>query len=645
MNDRDVKRPALRVNLLAAALAMALPLGVAAQQAGQQSIPHWNKAPNVTRAAPASMLFTGLHNQPFRSLRHSNVTQADRPAGGFLASATLPVTSCADDGSPGTLRAVIQSATANDVIDLTGLTCSVITLQQGVMLFDTQNLAIQGPGRNQLTIDGNAASAIFAVTRQAGTTQSLSMSDVTLTNGQFAFGGCVYVSGDLNLSNVTIGGCRGPAPGATTYGGAVDVKGSLLMNNSVISGNVAEADAVLGGGAYVGDTLIMKNGSVLANNKALAHGPAGTGLAMGGGAWVLQGADLTGSRVSGNLAKSDAAQAYGGGILLFGLTGQGPVAGHVVDSVVSGNTARSMTSWAYGGGIAAGMSGYNPDVPPHPGQLQVSNSTIHGNTVYSGCADCTVMGGGLRVAGTISVDHSTISGNRAVVAVDSSATAYGGGLATRSPTDGTITISESTISNNAALGRAGSSGGFGMGGGIASPMGTAPSPVHIHNSTIAFNQASDTGGGVLLSTATGSSFTSTMVANNRAPHASGIAARGGYVNNNPTVVLAGDHNLVQSASANIQLPLDTLSLDPMLRPLAMNGGATKTHALRPASPAINAGSNPDGDACDQRGNPYGRSAGGGVDIGAFEWQAVPTGPLQGPGFIFANGFDAGGPCS
>src|SRR5678815_4033512 len=45
----------------------------------------------------------------------------------------LPVTSCADDGSAGTLRMVVEAAGEGDTIDLSGLTCSTITLEQGAI--------------------------------------------------------------------------------------------------------------------------------------------------------------------------------------------------------------------------------------------------------------------------------------------------------------------------------------------------------------------------------------------------------------------------------------------------------------------------------------------------------------------------------
>jgi N-acetylneuraminic acid mutarotase len=73
-------------------------------------------------------------------------------------------------------------------------------------------------------------------------------------------------------------------------------------------------------------------------------------------------------------------------------------------------------------------------------------------------------------------------------------------------------------------------------------------------------------------------------------------------------------------------PGDQINTDPMLGPLQDNGGPTFTHALLPASPAINAG-NPNftpPPLYDQRGPGYARVVNGRIDIGSFEVQAGST---------------------
>jgi hypothetical protein len=56
----------------------------------------------------------------------------------------------------------------------------------------------------------------------------------------------------------------------------------------------------------------------------------------------------------------------------------------------------------------------------------------------------------------------------------------------------------------------------------------------------------------------------------------------------------------------------------MLQPLAFNGGPTKTHALDPASPAIDNGLSPVALIYDERWVGYPRVVGTAADIGAFE---------------------------
>jgi hypothetical protein len=62
-------------------------------------------------------------------------------------------------------------------------------------------------------------------------------------------------------------------------------------------------------------------------------------------------------------------------------------------------------------------------------------------------------------------------------------------------------------------------------------------------------------------------------------------------------------------------------IDPLLGPLDDNGGPTRTHALLPGSPALDAGNNAYASDWDQRGPGFRRIVNGTIDIGAFEVQA------------------------
>ena len=91
-----------------------------------------------------------------------------------------------------------------------------------------------------------------------------------------------------------------------------------------------------------------------------------------------------------------------------------------------------------------------------------------------------------------------------------------------------------------------------------------------------------------------------------------------------------------SSVPNLPVPVDTLSVDPRLLALADNGGPTRTHALQPGSPAIDAGNATGAGSgtldSDQRGADYARIVGTAADIGAYESGA-------GPQRIFEDGFD------
>ena len=91
-------------------------------------------------------------------------------------------------------------------------------------------------------------------------------------------------------------------------------------------------------------------------------------------------------------------------------------------------------------------------------------------------------------------------------------------------------------------------------------------------------------------------------------------------------------NFHQFLEGNL-LGTNSSPVNPMLEPLADNGGQTLTHALLPGSPAINAG-DPAAVAgsgqtplYDQRGMGFPRIVGGRVDIGAFESAPSSSAPV------------------
>ena len=82
------------------------------------------------------------------------------------------------------------------------------------------------------------------------------------------------------------------------------------------------------------------------------------------------------------------------------------------------------------------------------------------------------------------------------------------------------------------------------------------------------------------------------------------------------VLTSGGGNVSTDSSCGTPASGDQLNTDPLLGPLADNGGPTLTQALQPASPAVDAANGADCPATDQRG--VARPQGAGCDVGAFE---------------------------
>src|SRR5262249_23233645 len=107
---------------------------------------------------------------------------------------TLTVTSAADDGGSGTLRAVLAGAQSGDtVVFAHRLIGHTITLTQG-QPDASQSLAIIGPGG--LTISGHAADRIFDISGGA----TVPLTGLTLADGLADVGGGILNEAGSTLS-------------------------------------------------------------------------------------------------------------------------------------------------------------------------------------------------------------------------------------------------------------------------------------------------------------------------------------------------------------------------------------------------------------------------------------------------------------
>jgi Right handed beta helix region len=267
----------------------------------------------------------------------------------------------------------------------------------------------------------------------------------------------------------------------------------------------------------------------------------------------------------------------------------------VSNSTLSGNSTNSNGGAIFNSGTLtmsnstlSGNSSFNGGAILNSGTLTMSNSTLSGNS--------SDFGGAILNSGTLTMSNSTLSGN--------STNNNGGAILNY----GTLTMSNSTLSGNSSY--------YG-GGAIYNNSGT----LTVSNSTLSGNSTTfgSGSGGAIWNSSGVSTLKNTIVANSP----SGGSCYG--------TITDGGYNLDSDNTCGFGTPNSISGVDPMLGPLAFNGGPTKTHALLEGSPAIDKG-NSFGATTDQRGETRASNfvgipnTGDGSDIGAFELQAPDTTP-------------------
>ena len=244
-----------------------------------------------------------------------------------------------------------------------------------------------------------------------------------------------------------------------------------------------------------------------------------------------------------------------------------------------------------------------------PSQLTLNSLTVRGG---KGIADGWG-GNGLLNTGIVRLENCTVTQNTG---------GDGGGILNY---NGTLTVLNSTISYNTGYGGR-------TGGGIWNLSSYGISTVAIINSTIFENRADGAPGFQGRGDAVADSFSlpgSIIVKNSIL--ASPTQGLGNDLSIAGGVVTSLGHNIVGDASGALIFtgPGDLNSINPMLGPLAANGGPTQTHSPLPGSPAINAV--PLAYLTDAIGNPVttdqrgvARPQGAAGDIGAVELQTMVT---------------------
>jgi CSLREA domain-containing protein len=458
------------------------------------------------------------------------------------------------------------SSSGSDLIDLTGLTG---TMNIGGPFVDiTTDMIINGPGSSLLTIRRNSFNSfrLFNIT-----------------------------SGNVGLSGITVRDGRTQDGTALSEGGGIRNLGTLTMTDVTVTANRTATGqsgsnfqpGSNGGGIYNQGVLTMTHCSVTANTTGNTgiNGSSAVGAGGGDGGGISNAATLI-----------------------------------MTDCVVSGNLTGFGTL-SVGNGRGGGI--YNT------GTLMLTNTSVTNNSTSNSINDTGGSGAGIYNSGNATLTSSTISNN----STHTSSGAFGTGAGIFN--QGGLTILASTVSNNTTNS---------LGGGIDSENNAMLKMV---NSTISGNTA-QTGGGLVDHNTVLLSLTNCTLTNNSPNGATVTTAQTSARNtiiagNGGSFDVAGNltsqgHNLIGKSDGtngftngvnNDQVGTSGSPLNPLLGPLANNGGPSETHALLAGSPALN-----NGDACvtmgshcndpnipelttDQRG--FNRIVTN-VDIGAYEVQ-------------------------
>ena len=529
----------------------------------------------------------------------------------FLASspgagATFTVTSTNNSGV-GTLSQAITGAngvvgTSTIVFDLPGSGPHTIELTSQLP-FINANIEIinDNPGDETVTlrrssVAGTPDFSIFNI----NSGHTVLIAGLTITNGRarspgpFEGGGIRNVRSALTVRNCTLTANYAIYGGAifnTTFTGSGSGDASVTLVNCILTGNSTiggPQEGGEGGGAIYntsnsGNATVALNNCILNDNSAYKLGGAIANVSSSNNASV----SLNDCTLNGNGAASGGA--------VSNRYASGTSANLTLSNCTLTNNKATKT-----GGLLDGVGGaiYNEG----PANLSVTNSTLAGNNALNGGGVGIISGGS-----TATLSNNTFALN--------GASFNGGGIYN---SEGTVTVTNCTLSSNSV------SSGNGSGGGIYNAGAVNKGNMNVINSTI-FGNSAPTGGGIRNDGSRTSGNTNLTLANTVLK----TGQSGSNIVNNLGSVSSLGHNLSNDSAGGdantgpggfLNSVGDIRNTDPQVGPLRSNGGPTQTHALSPASSAINGGDDVHAPALDQRGYPRV----GASDIGAFEFQQIPS---------------------
>src|SRR5262245_16905343 len=227
-------------------------------------------------------------------LRRGQVRQREQR---IALPGNLIVVTNTDDSGPGSLRNALAVANDGDTIDATGVSGTILLTSGELQI--THSVTINGPGAENLAVNGNATFVVFH-----NFASNATISGFTITNGN---GGGIVNRSRLTLSDSSVVSNAGGGIDNDTFNRIT----TLTITNSTVSGNSTTGS---GGGIFTagadGDATLTVSNSTISGNSANANGGGifGAALSLSHGASSM--VTVRNSTISGNSAAGDGGAIY-----------------------------------------------------------------------------------------------------------------------------------------------------------------------------------------------------------------------------------------------------------------------------------------------------------------------------------------------
>ena len=306
--------------------------------------------------------------------------------------------------------------TFTDLQNAIGLVDGILTLDSDIAMTDDEaagfvngvainkDIIIDGKGH---TIDAKNLGRIFKINNWCDVT----LTNVTLTNGNATVGGAIYNFGNLDLVHVNF------VNNTAKYGGAImNYAYGLVLDDSTFTNNTAK----IGGAIYNSEDCFVVGNSTFTNNTAKIGGAIynyGIGFVVGNSTFVNNsaadgaGAIMNGGRgfvVGNSTFANNTATSKGGAIYNYGI-------GFVVgNSTFANNTAEDAGAvYNEGDNSVVGNSTFANNTAEDAGAVynEGDNSVVGNSTFVNNTA--TSIGGAIINNGKLVVDNSAFEDNAA----------------------------------------------------------------------------------------------------------------------------------------------------------------------------------------------------------------------------------------